>query len=64
MTRDELLTALKNARAEMENALAGLTEAQMTEPDAGSGPDARPVRAAMRQPLVHGIDIFRAVLLM
>lgn len=32
MTRDELLTALKNARAEMENALAGLTEAQMTEP--------------------------------
>lgn len=32
MTRSELLTALKHSRAEMDSALAGLTEAQMTEP--------------------------------
>lgn len=32
MTRSEILATLKHSRAEMERALAGLTEAQMTEP--------------------------------
>jgi uncharacterized protein (TIGR03083 family) len=31
MTRDELLNALRDSRAQVEAALAGLTEAQMTE---------------------------------
>jgi hypothetical protein len=34
MSRDELLTALKNARALMEAAVAGLTDAQLQEPGA------------------------------
>ena len=34
MNRDEILTALKDSRAKMEAALAGLTETQLVEPGA------------------------------